>query len=175
LTVAKRQNEILDILKKAKEPVAARDLANRFGISRQVIVQDLAVLRVANPDIISTYRGYVMQTSTAHRREFKVRHEDSRTEDELTLIVDLGGHVVNVSISHKIYGRVTAELNVSSRQDVQEFMAAMRFSRSRNLSNATNGFHYHLVEAASEERLDQIEKALEEQGFLAPLTTWEME
>lgn len=175
MTVAERQKEILDILKKAREPVAARDLAGRFGVSRQVIVQDLAVLRVANPEIISTYKGYIMQVSTAHRREFKVWHEDSRNEEELTLIVDLGGHIVNVSISHKIYGRVTAELSVCSRQDVQEFMEAIRSSRSRNLSNATNGYHYHLVEAANEERLDQIEKALAEHGFLAPLTTWEME
>lgn len=174
MTVEERQNEILDILKKEKEPVAARVLAKQFGVSRQIIVQDLAVLRVANPDIISTYKGYVMKALNMHRREFKVRHEDDRTEEELKLIVDLGGAVLDVSISHKIYGRVTTKLNLSSRQDVQEFMEALQSSRSRNLSSATNGFHYHLIEAASEERLDLIEKALREQGFLAPLTSWEM-
>lgn len=175
MTVAERQNEILTILKKAEVPIAARELASRFGVSRQVIVQDLAILRVANPDIISTYKGYIMSAPSAHRREFKVRHEESRTREELQLIVDLGGRVMNVSISHKIYGKVTADMNVSSRQDVEEFMLALKSSRSRNLSSATNGYHYHLVEAASEERLNLIEKALLEHGFLAPLTAWEME
>lgn len=85
---------------------------------------------------------------------------------ELTLIVDLGGHVLNVSINHKVYGRVTADLNVSSRQDVQEFLELMSRNQSSNLSNATNGYHYHLVESVSEKRLDQIENALGEQGFL---------
>jgi len=175
LTVAERQKEILDILKRAEEPIAARELAGRFGISRQVIVQDLAVLRVANPDIISTYKGYIMQIPAVYRREFKVKHEDSRTREELQLIVDLGGHVVNISISHKVYGKVTADMNVSSRQDVQEFMTALQSSQSGHLSSATSGYHYHLVEAASEDRLDQIEKALLDHGFLAPLTAWEME
>lgn len=173
MTVSERRREILKLLKNSDAPIAAKDLAIRFNISRQVIVQDLAVIRVAHPNIISTYRGYLFQLATTHSREFKVRHNDAGAEKELNLIVDLGGRVQNVSISHKFYGRVTAEMNISSRQDVQEYVTALQVGASRHLSNATGGYHYHLVEAMSEERLDMIETALKEHGFLAPLSPWE--
>ena len=175
MTVAQRRKEILAILRQTDAPIAAKDLATRFGVSRQVIVQDLAVIRVAHPNIISTYRGYLLQLETTYSREFKVRHNDEQAKEELGVIVDLGGRVQNVSISHKFYGRVTAEMNISSRQDVQEYIEALCSGQSRHLSNATGGYHYHLVEAMSEERLDLIEKALEEHGFLAPLSLWELE
>jgi transcriptional regulator of NAD metabolism len=174
LTVSERRGKILSLLQHSGDsPLPARDLADRFHVSRQVIVQDLAVIRVAYPNIISTYRGYLFQAVTTHSREFKVRHRDDQAGDELNLIVDLGGRVQNVSISHKFYGRVTAEMNISSRQDVLEYIDALRSGASRHLSNATGGYHYHLVEAMSEERLDTIEAALREYGFLAPLSPWE--
>lgn len=174
MTVSERRKNILLLLQETDAPIAAKDLAVRFHVSRQVIVQDLAVIRVAHPNIISTYRGYLFQLATTHSREFKVRHTDEEEGRELTLIVDLGGRVQNVSISHKFYGRVTAEMNISSRQDVQEYTEALRSGQSRHLSNATGGYHYHLVEALSEERLDLIEKALGDHGFLAPLSSWEL-
>lgn len=175
MTVTERRKAILALLKETDAPIAAKDLATRFGVSRQVIVQDLAVIRVANPNIISTYRGYLLQLETTYSREFKLHHTDEQAEEELNLIVDLGGRVENVSISHKFYGRVTAEMNISSRQDVQEYVTALRSGASRHLSNATGGYHYHLVEALSEERLDLIEQALEKGGFLAPPSLWELE
>ncbi len=175
MAVAQRRKEILNILRQTDEPIAAKDLALRFGVSRQVIVQDLAVIRVAHPNIISTYRGYLLQLETTYSREFKVRHDDDGAKEELNLIVDLGGRVQNVSISHKFYGRVTAEMNISSRQDVREYIRALCSGHSRHLSNATGGYHYHLVEAMNEERLDLIEQALKEHHFLAPPSAWELE
>lgn len=174
MTVSERRRQILSLLQETDTPISAKDLAIRFHVSRQVIVQDLAVIRVAHPNIISTYRGYLFQLVTTHSREFKLRHTDDRAEAELNLIVDLGGRVQNVSINHKFYGRVTAEMNISSRQDVQEYITALRSGESRHLSNATGGYHYHLVEALSEDRLNMIEAALEEQGFIAPLSSWEL-
>ncbi len=174
MTVSERRRDILNLLQETDSPVSAKDLAIRFHVSRQVIVQDLAVIRVANPNIISTYRGYLFQLATTHSREFKVRHTDEKAGEELNLIVDLGGRVQNVSISHKFYGRVTAEMNISSRQDVQEYITALCSGQSRHLSNATGGYHYHLVEALSEERLDMIEESLRTHGFLAPLSSWEL-
>ncbi len=175
MTVSERRKEILHLLQEGESPIAAKDLALRFHVSRQVIVQDMAVIRVAHPNIISTYRGYLFQQVTTHSREFKLRHTDAQAEEELNSIVDLGGRVQNVSISHKFYGRVTAEMNISSRQDVQEYITALRSGESRHLSNVTGGYHYHLVEALSEDRLDMIEEALEKQGLIAPLRSWEQE
>ena len=174
MTTADRRREILRILSESEAPAAARDLAARFGVSRQVIVQDLAVIRASHPHIISTYRGYVMQhPESGCTREFKVRHASDRTEEELKLIVDLGGWVRNISISHRVYGRMTADLDIRCRQDVREFLKALEDAPSTFLSTATDGYHYHLVEAASAGRLDQIGQALEQAGFLVPLQPWE--
>ena len=120
MTTAQRREEILALLNQADAPIAAKDLAARFGVSRQVIVQDLAVIRASRPNIISTNRGYILQQQeTGCLREFKVRHTPEQAEQELNLIVDHGGRVKNISISHRVYGRITAEMDIRSRQDVQ--------------------------------------------------------
>ena len=173
MNTAERRGEILKILHNADAPVAARELAGKFGVSRQVIVQDLAVIRASTPGILSTTKGYVIQQDSSCSREFKVRHSQDKAAEELNLIVDCGGHVKNISISHRVYGRVSAEMDIRSRQDVSEFVQALQNSHSTVLSNATSGYHYHLVEAASEERLDLIEEQLKKAGFLAPLQPWE--
>ena len=168
-----RREKIIEIMSNQKEPVSGSDLAKKFGVSRQVIVQDMAVIRAATPGILSTTRGYVIQQDSSCVREFKVRHESDQTAEEMNLIVDCGGRICNISISHRVYGRVSAEMDIRSRQDVNEFAEALRNSRSTVLSSATSGYHYHLIEASSEERLDLIEKQLGEAGFLAPLQPWE--
>ena len=98
-----------------------------------------------------------------------------QAEQELNLIVDHGGRVKNISISHRVYGRITAEMDIRSRQDVQEFLQALAGGASTVLSTATDGYHYHLVEAATPDRLDLIGQALQDAGFLAPLQPWEKE
>ena len=163
MNTGERRGEILKILKQTEVPIAARELAGRFGVSRQVIVQG----------ILSTTKGYVMEQDSSCTREFKVRHSQDKAAQELNLIVDCGGHVKNISISHRVYGRVSAEMDIRSRQDVSEFIQALQNSRSTVLSSATSGYHYHLIEASSEERLDLIRNQLEKAGFLAPLQPWE--
>ena len=88
----------------------------------------------------------------------------------VVLIYDMGdGRVKSISISHRVYGRVSAEMDIQSRRDVVEFLQRFEDSSSTVLSTVTDGYHYHLVEAATAERLDLIEGELREQGFLAPL------
>ena len=112
-----------------------------------MIVQDMAVIRASTPGILSTTRGYVLQQDKdiACTREFKVRHGQEQAAEELNLIVDCGGRVKNISISHRVYGRVTAEMDIRSRQDVNEFVQAINSSHSSVLSSATSGYHYHLL------------------------------
>ena len=175
MNTAQRRTEILKLLQQEEKPVAARAMASQFGVSRQVIVQDMAVIRAATPGILSTTRGYVIQQDSSCVREFKVRHESNQTAEEMNLIVDCGGRVKNISISHRVYGRVTAEMDIRSRQDVNEFVQAINSSHSSVLSSATSGYHYHLIEASSQERLDLIGEQLKKAGFLAPLQPWEKE
>ena len=168
-----RREQILEIIKSSEKPVPANSLAREFGVSRQIIVQDIAVIRAAKDCIIATNRGYIHQKDSGFEREFKVKHGYDRTEEELTIVVDYGGVVKNVSISHTVYNRVTAKLDIRSRFDISKFMKRLENSQSSLLGNATNGYHYHLIEAPSEEVLDKIEEKLEETGFLVPWQDWE--
>ena len=177
MTGSERRAAIVDRIKNSDRPVSGSALAKTFQVSRQVIVQDMAVIRASTPGILSTTRGYVLQQDKdiACTREFKVRHGQEQAAEELNLIVDCGGRVKNISISHRVYGRVTAEMDIRSRQDVNEFVQAINSSHSSVLSSATSGYHYHLIEASSQERLDLIGEQLKKAGFLAPLQPWEKE
>lgn len=175
MKTSERREEIIKLLKKTEGPLPAKDLAEKFNVSRQVIVQDLAVIRASLPGIMATNRGYVLQNVQSCCREFKVRHDHERMEEELNVFVDYGGIVKNVSISHRVYGRVTAQMDIRSRQDVQDYIDRLNDSQSTLLGDATSGYHYHLIEATNEERLDKIEGKLKEIGLLVPLLPWEKE
>ena len=136
-------------------------------------MQDVALLRANGKNIFSTNRGYLIQEDEETTRVFKVQHEDDEVEKELTTIVDLGGTVEDVFVYHKVYGVLRAEMNIKSRMDIRNYMEEIRSGKSSLLKNVTSGYHYHLVEAASEERLDLIEEQLKKAGFLAPLQPWE--
>ena len=148
------------------EPVAASRLAEMFGVSRQVIVQDVALLRAEGEEILSTSRGYVRAGGERPTRVFKVRHSDEEVQEELQLIVDAGGRVEDVYVWHKVYGKVRAEMGISSRREAEAFMQKIRSGISAPLKNITGGYHYHTVSAAGEGVLDDIEESLRARGFL---------
>lgn len=166
-----RRQWLLERLMTADRPLSGSALAKELGVSRQIIVQDMALLRArSDVEIISTYQGYVIhRTEEPCRRVFKVRHDTARTEEELLAIVDLGGRVEDVFVYHRVYGVVRGQLAIGSRKDVADFMERLRQSSSAPLMMITDDFHYHTVTAANEETLDQIQEKLKELGFLAPL------
>ena len=168
MNTAERRGEILKILHDADTPIAARELAGRIGVSRQVIVQDIALLRAVNKNILATTKGYVLysqQTEACHRI-YCVNHSDDAIADELNTIVDNGGKVLDVIIEHEIYGQITANLILENRRDVAEFCDRLKHSNARPLNIIAGGTHYHTVEARSEVMLDNIERALREKGYL---------
>ena len=167
MTGEERREGILERIRQAKAPVAARALAELYGVSRQVIVQDIALIRASGHEIFSTNRGYILlQKEKPAVRIFKVCHTDEQLEDELLSIVDLGGCVENVVVNHKVYGRLEAYLGVDSRRRVQDFLEELRSGKSSPLKNITSGYHYHEIRADREETLDMIGKMLAEKGFL---------
>ena len=98
-----RKQELLTLLKQSKEAINGQSLAEHFGVTRQIIVQDIALLRADGSQIISTNRGYIYKTSDdnsyAHRL-FKVNHTVNNMEEELLAIVDNGGRIQNIMIDH---------------------------------------------------------------------------
>ena len=53
MTGANRRDAIVQYIQDSASPVSGQKLATEFGVSRQVIVQDIALIRAAGYDIIS--------------------------------------------------------------------------------------------------------------------------
>lgn len=165
-----RREQLLVLLRQAKMPVSGTELAKQLGVSRQVIVQDIALLRAVNKNILSTNKGYVLYAPELHggriKRSFAVSHNNEQIRDELYTIVDYGGKVLDVVIEHDIYGQITVDLLLCNRLDVDEFVEKIENSKSHPLHLLTDGEHWHTVEAETEKMLDKIEEVLKEKGYL---------
>lgn len=170
---ADRRDKILDILNSTKEPVPGVALSKELSVSRQVIVQDIALLRANGTDIFSTNRGYIINENKECIRVFKVIHKEDEVEEELSLIVDFGGKVNDVFVYHKIYGVLRADMNIKSRKDIRSYMEELSTGKSTLLMNVTSGYHYHTVVADDEQTLDMIQEELAKKGFLAKLQDYE--
>ncbi|MCD8330795.1 MAG: DNA-binding transcriptional regulator, partial [Lachnospiraceae bacterium] len=127
---------------------------------------DIALLRTAGYDILSTRRGYILQEGASCRRVFHVTHDDLHTEDELNIFVDAGGRVLDVFVEHDVYGLIRGELNISSRRQVREFMENLKTGKAVPLKALTCDEHWHTVIADSEETLDFIQGELAQRGYL---------
>lgn len=144
-------------------------LARDLGVSRQVIVQDVAVLRAGGLDVVATVRGYLLATSptpSAARRVVTVHHTPEHAVHELTALVDTGARVVDVVVLHPVYGELRAELDLRSRRDVQHWADRCVATGARMLSELTDGTHVHTLEADHEQILDAAEDALRRLGYL---------
>ena len=164
-----RRNGIVKYLASESRPVPAKELAERFSVSRQIIVKDIATLREQGEPITALARGYILEREARPERVFKTIHSDEDVANELYLIIDNGGAVEDVFIYHKVYNKVSAKMDIRSRYDVDVFVAGIKSGKSSLLKNVTAGYHYHTVSAPSEEVLDLIEAKLCENGFVAPL------
>ena len=170
---AERRKKIIAMIREASAPLSGGALGKATGVSRQIVVQDIALLRAEGYSILATARGYIMEEPKQAVRRFKVYHTNEQTEKELTTIVDLGGCVQDVIVNHRVYGKIAASLNIKNRRDVQHFMANLRSGKSTPLLNITSGYHFHTVTADSEEILAEIETALKEQNFLCEIFPYE--
>lgn len=180
-----RRSKIVAVLAAAQAPLSGSVLGRQLGVSRQIVVQDIALLRERGEKIVSTNRGYVLERGTGAgpmaapaaparpTRLFKCHHSVEDTARELQLIVDVGGCVEDVLVNHRIYGVVSSRLGIACRRDVERFMAELAAGTSAPLMQVTSGYHFHHVSAPSEEVLDEIAAELGAQGFLAPLAPYE--
>lgn len=168
MKVNERRKSIAALLMASDVAISGGELSERFGVSRQIIVQDISALREKDYEIISTHHGYVIKKSPLIERAFKVRHTTDDTGDELNTIIELGGVVADVFVWHKVYGKIAAPLNIISKAQVEKFIEEVRAGKSTELMNITSGYHYHTVRAESEEILDKIELELAGKGYLSP-------
>lgn len=169
-----RRKEIVDCIIQSRSPLSGTKLAESFRVSRQVIVQDIALLRASGYEIISTNRGYICTGSRpAAVRVLKMCHSDENIRKELNMIVDMGGTVEDVFIRHRVYGELRAPMHITSRLKVERFIDDIKSGKSSPLKNVTSDYHYHTITAESEEVLDYIENTLKKEGICIEMAPYE--
>lgn len=165
MEAARRRERILERLSAASAPVPAAALGSELGVSRQIVVGDVALLRASGQAIRATNRGYVLASPTTRaRRSFHIQHGHEQVEAELGAIIETGGTVVDLSIPHAAYGQITVDMLVRDQEDIAQLVEQLRISPL--LSELTNGYHSHTVEADDEATLDAVRTALDALGIL---------
>ena len=162
-----RRHNIIGILTGAAGPVSAGKLAGMFGVSRQIIVGDIALLRASGIDITATPRGYVLTKSSEgiiHR--IPCRHKPEEMREELQILVDNGCLVRDVIVEHPVYGQLVGQLDIATRYDVDEFISKVMESDAAPLSDLTGGIHLHTIFCPDEEVYRRVLEKLRKSGFL---------
>ena len=163
-----RRRRILHWMRSHDAPILGGELAKHFRISRQCLVQDMAILRASGEDILATPRGYQLPrgTNQRHRAILACRHEPERTGEELQILVDHGVKILDVIVEHPLYGELRGSLMLESRTDVQDFLQRVIAKKATLLSSLTRGVHLHTVEASRPEMIVRAKTALRARGFL---------
>ena len=162
-----RRQQILIDLTEATTVINASMLAEKLGVTRQVIVADIALLRAAGHAIRAEHRGYVLDRSSGEiRRKIVCRHSKENTAAEFYAVVDNGGKVVDVQIEHVLYGTIATNLSIASRYDADEFIRQASSAGASHLADLTGGTHTHTISVRDEETFARIIKKLDELGIL---------
>jgi uncharacterized protein len=165
----KRREEILTLLNNQASPITGTDLAQCFGVSRQVIVGDIAILRAGGAKVLATPQGYLIpgeQKSPAVYAVVACRHTREQIEDEIGIVVDLGGKVMDVIVEHPVYGEMRGNLLIANRRDLSLFLDHLRKTEARPLFALTGGVHLHTLETPTQVVMNEIIAALDKAGFL---------
>ena len=161
MNAAQRRESILKRLSGAEAPVSASALAALLGVSRQIVVGDVALLRAGGAQIDATPRGY--QLHPAEKGYTAILACVHSTEDEMRTEL---GIVVDVAVENSLYGELRGNLNLASRYDVDNFIQQAKDTPEALLSRMTGGVHLHTLHCPDAGSFERIKKELEEKGIL---------
>jgi transcriptional regulator of NAD metabolism len=169
MDAAERREAIRLTLQKSDVPVSAGTFSRRLGVSRQIIVGDVALLRAANVPIAATPRGYIMQEKPEQHGIVKTiacRHTKDDITREMYAVVDNGCGLLDVIVEHSVYGQISGQLHAFSRYDVDSFVKKLAKSSSLPLCDLTGGVHLHTLLCPNEEAYQRVLAKLKEEKLL---------
>lgn len=168
LDAAERRKQILELLENNREPLSAGAIAKKFSVSRQIIVGDIALLRASNNDISATPRGYILNREMPSRLVYTIacQHSEENLAEELYIVVDNGGSILDVIVEHPLYGQMSGQLQICSRYDVDMFLQKLKENKANPLCALTGGIHLHTLACPSPEVYERICRRLSEKGIL---------
>lgn len=169
MNTEERRKCIGEELDKAEGPIKGTELAKLFGVSRQVIVQDIAILRAEGLPVIATPNGYIIIKSSGNNllKKVAVKHSREGLADELGIMLDYGARIIDVVVEHPVYGEIVGNLNINCKEDLADFMDRISKEDIEPLSALTEGIHIHTVEVPNEETFEKMMDELRKQNFLA--------
>lgn len=167
MTSLQRREAIVASLQNSATPVSASKLARELGVSRQIVVGDVALLRASGTPVLATPRGYMLQTaSNANRLTVACRHAQDSLLDELYTIVDCGCGVLDVIVEHPVYGQLSGQLQIFSRYDADLFWQALKAQNAQPLCTLTGDVHLHTLSCPSPAQQERVLEALRQKGYL---------
>lgn len=164
-----RREYIFKMLHESDKALSGSYISKTLGVSRQVVVGDIALLRASGKEIISTPKGYILNNIKDDRYIIKTiacKHDKNCTKEELNTIVDEGGVIINVIVEHDVYGQITGDLYLTSRRDVQHFISKLSDESITPLSKLTDGIHLHTIKCKDEDVFENIIQKLNKKGYL---------
>lgn len=164
-----RRNGIVVKLQEENKPIKGTKLALYFNVSRQVIVQDIAILRAQGTEIIATPQGYVLLKHNKDKliKTIAAKHHDyDQMEEELQIMLDHGARIIDVIVEHPLYGEIRTILDINYKKELDDFMQKIRQQKAEPLASLTEGMHYHTLEVPDEDSFEGIKKALVKKGYL---------
>ena len=172
MQTAERRRAIEQLLRTSKEPVTGNQLAAAFQVSRQVIVQDMAVLRAGGLEVEASAQGYSLRTPR-ERCACVVACRHTGKEEmrrELYAVADVGACVEDIVVEHPVYGEIVGRLRIGTRQEADQLVESLSQPEAAPLSVVTGGLHLHTLTASHQKALDQAIAVLKSQGVLVELT-----
>lgn len=168
MSATRRQAMIINRLRQSNQPITGNQFAEEANVSRQVIVQDISILKAKKEPILATSRGYMLESkeNNTKSRIVAVKHTPKQTEEELNIIVDHGVTIKDVTVEHALYGEITASIMVSNRIEVKQFIHKMNETKAPYLLTLSEGVHLHTLQADSIEKINAVCKSLDEANML---------
>lgn len=165
MNAEERRKYILEKLKDNSQPISASTFGKELSVSRQVIVNDIALLRAVGEKITALPRGYVLEKESNDNYVIACKHSKSDLSEELYTIVEYGCGIIDVIIEHDIYGEIKANLCIYSKNDVDEFLAKIKDSNTKPLCILTNDYHFHTLSCPTKEHFEKVRLALINKGL----------
>lgn len=163
-----RRKKILKELENSNKYLKGTSIGEKYGVSRQVIVQDIAILKAEGNNIIATPQGYILNMSREIGliKRIAVKHNSQNIDKELGIIVANKGRILDVTVEHNIYGDITGKLNIETEEEVDEFIEKVKKEPEKLLLNLTGGIHNHRIEVSSEKAYENILEELKKEKIL---------
>ena len=168
MNAKERRKNIVDILNSLAYPVKGEELAKEFSVSRQIIVQDIAIIRAQGDEIIATPNGYLINKYKMHEMVLHCKNHENKKEmyEELKIIIELGAIIYNVSVEHPIYGNLEAKLDIKSMKELDDFMDKVENKEFKQLSTLTEYEHTHLIKANNKDVFGKIIQELKNKEII---------